>query len=170
MCTTARMRAHSIAHPTPNAPRPPTHSPTTPPSPPQQHAPAHPYCSPPTQPPTCAPARPAHPTHLYSRVSQELVAWHQCTLLTSLGRTRVERVTMPWRLTSSERNCGEREKGAPGMCVSSRGGPREGEASLRQRWQAAEGGLGVKGRATAGAVRGWRAGCWLRDTGEGRES
>lgn len=40
----------------------------------------------------------------YSRLVKELVAAHQCTLLTTLGRTRVQRVTMPCSDTSLDRN------------------------------------------------------------------
>ena len=38
-------------------------------------------------------------------ISRPPAATHQCTLFTILGRTRVQRVTMPCRLTSFDRNC-----------------------------------------------------------------
>ncbi len=52
-----------------------------------------------------------------SRLWNWPVAGHQCTDLTILGRTRVQRVTMPCRLTSFDRNWGK----------EARGGGREGD-------------------------------------------
>ena len=62
------------------------------------------------------------------------VAGHQCTLFTILGRTRVQRVTMPCRLTSLDRYCGQAmQKGTGQHGESSRGTGSKGAGGRQHR-------------------------------------